>query len=56
MAMVGVPYPQPTSATEPPAARTAATPAISPIAAAISSAGSATLVKASVPCQWAAVR
>jgi hypothetical protein len=56
MAMVGAPYPQPTSAAEPPAARTVATPSISPIAAAISSAGSATLVKASVPCQWAAVR
>ncbi len=56
MAMVGVPYPQPTSATEPPAARAAARPGISPIAAAISSAGSATLVKASVPCQWAALR
>jgi hypothetical protein len=56
MAMVGVPYPQPTSATEPPAVRTAATSPIAPIAAAIRSSGRATLVKASVPCQWAAVR
>ena len=56
MPIVGAPYPQPTSTTLPPAASTAATSASSAIAAPISSVGSATRVKASVPCQCSAVR
>src|SRR5207244_1933220 len=54
--MVTWPCARPPAAPRPPAAGTAATPALSSMAAAISSAGSATRVKASVPCQWATVR